>query len=198
MRRSQARRSRRQRSGARRQGRRAHRPERPPDRPIATIGTRIAELGLDQRRHHREDRRRSGWSRHSSRRPSSRNTTPNESTWPQTTVSNHETGLTTTISRPEQRRPLARPPSSRDHRPDEAADRDVREDRRDLDQVADAAGRLPSPGRPATGRTGSRACSRGRSPAVVEAVQAVSARFSAHAWNESRSNLRPVPGRRMR
>jgi hypothetical protein len=43
---------------------------------------------------------RSGRSRHSSRSPSNRKTTPNESTWPQVTESNHETGLTTAITAP--------------------------------------------------------------------------------------------------
>ena len=81
---------------------------------------------------------RSGWSRHSARRPSSRKTTPTESTCPQTTLSNQKMGLTTTTAAPS-RASRWRPPSSRiiDH--DEVAGREVRDDRRDLDQVADAA-----------------------------------------------------------
>ena len=55
---------------------------------------------------------RSGRSRHSSRRPSRRKTTPNESTWPQIELSNQVMGLTTTTSAP--RRAARRPaPSSR-------------------------------------------------------------------------------------
>ena len=78
---------------------------------------------------------RSGRSRHSSRRPSSRKTTPNESTWPQTTLSNQVIGLTTatTAAASASRSPAA---ELADHRPDEPADREVGQDRRDLDQVA--------------------------------------------------------------
>ena len=50
-----------------------------------------------------------------------------------------------------------------DHRPDEPADDEVGEDRRDLDQVADAAEPRGRPARRSTGRTGTPACSRGRS-----------------------------------
>ena len=43
---------------------------------------------------------RSGRSRHSSRRARSRTTTPTESTWPHSALSNHVTGLATTMSAP--------------------------------------------------------------------------------------------------
>ncbi len=55
---------------------------------------------------------RSGWSRQVSRRPSSRNTTPTESTCPQTTLSNQLIGLTTAMPAAARAR-LRRPPSSR-------------------------------------------------------------------------------------
>ena len=78
----------------------------------ATIGTRIASCGLIKAAMTVAMAARSGLSRHSSRIPISRNTTPNESTWPHRTESNHDTGLATTRAAPIN--PARRlPPSSR-------------------------------------------------------------------------------------
>src|SRR6476659_1972839 len=76
---------------------------------------------------------RSGRSRHSSRSPSIRKTTPNESTWPHTTLSNQLIGLRTATAAA----------ALTDHRPGEVADDEVGQDRRHLDQVADATDRVP-------------------------------------------------------
>ena len=64
----------------------------------ATIGTRIPSCGLMSAAITVQIAARSGWSRQSSRTPSRRKTTPNESTWPQTTESNQLTGLATAIT----------------------------------------------------------------------------------------------------
>jgi hypothetical protein len=66
----------------------------------ATIGTRIASCGLISAAITAQTAARSGRSRQSSRRPSNRNTTPNESTWPHVTESNQVTGLTTNSAAP--------------------------------------------------------------------------------------------------
>ena len=62
---------------------------------MATSGTRMPSCGLMTAAIIVKIAARSGRSRHSSRRPSSRNTTPNESTWPHTALSNQLTGLRT-------------------------------------------------------------------------------------------------------
>ena len=67
---------------------------------IATIGIRIPSWGLISAASAARIAARSGRSRQSSRSPSSRTTTPTESTCPQTTLSNHVTGFTRTISAP--------------------------------------------------------------------------------------------------
>ena len=64
----------------------------------ATIGTRIPSCGLVTAAITVKIAARSGRSRHSSRMPSSRKTTPTESTWPQMTLSNQVIGLTTAIA----------------------------------------------------------------------------------------------------
>ena len=109
----------------------------------ARIGIRIPSCGLMSAATTAKIADRSGWSRHSSRRPSSRKTTPTESTWPQTTLSNQLIGLTTATNAAA--RATRSPPAElEDHRPDEPADGQVGEDRRDLDQGdADPAGQLP-------------------------------------------------------
>ena len=114
----------------------------------ATIGTRIASCGLIRAAMTVQIAARSGWSRHSARRPSSRKTTPKESTWPQRTESNQVTGLKTTSAAPSEGRRFADADLA-GHRPDEPADREVGEDRRDLDQVADGAERCCRRARPA-------------------------------------------------
>ncbi len=78
----------------------------------ARIGMRIPSCGLISAATTAKIADRSGWSRHSSRRPSSRKTTPTESTWPQTTLSNQLIGLTTATNAA-MRATLRRPPSSR-------------------------------------------------------------------------------------
>ena len=109
----------------------------------ATSGMRMPSCGLMTAAMTVKIADRSGWSRHRVRRASSRNTTPNESTWPQATLSNQEIGLRTASRAADQGETVAAA-ELEDHRPDEVADREVREDRRDLDQVADAAHRLPT------------------------------------------------------
>ena len=109
---------------------------------IATIGMRIPSCGLMSAASAARIAARSGRSRHSSRRASSSTTTPTESTWPQTTLSNQVTGFTSTISAPifaDRSLPAELP----HHRPHEVGEREVAEDRRDLDQVADAADDVP-------------------------------------------------------
>ena len=113
------------RAGRRRGGRR---PRRPPSGSAAgqsarrivttaTIGIRIPSCGLISAATTAQIAARSGRSRHSSRRPSRRKTTPTESTWPQTTLSNQLIGLTTATNGAEQGQPLAgrraRGPSTR-------------------------------------------------------------------------------------
>ena len=61
----------------------------------ATIGTRIPSCGLMTAATVAQSAERSGRSFQSSRTASNRNTTPNESTWPQTTLSNQVIGLKT-------------------------------------------------------------------------------------------------------
>ena len=78
---------------------------------IATIGIRIPSCGLISAASVARIAARSGRSRHSSRSASSSTTTPTESTWPQTTLSNHATGLTMTIRAPI-RAARSLPPSS--------------------------------------------------------------------------------------
>ena len=113
---------------------------------------------------------------------------PDDAVEPGDRVDDHDRGT-------EQRQPLA-PTELADHRPDEVADREVGEDRRDLDQVADAAQGSPDRARRATGRTGSRACSRGRSRARRSRGGPSVARSVAQNRNESRSASNPEPGRR--
>jgi hypothetical protein len=66
----------------------------------ATSGTRIASCGLISAAITAQMAARSGRSRQSSRSPSSRKTTPNESTWPHVTESNQVTGLMTNSAAP--------------------------------------------------------------------------------------------------
>ena len=66
----------------------------------ATIGMRMPSWGLMMAASAARNAARSGRSRHSSRSASSSTTTPTESTWPQTTLSNHVIGLNTTIAAP--------------------------------------------------------------------------------------------------
>ena len=79
---------------------------------IATSGTRMPSCGLMIAATTVHTAARSGRSRHSSRRPSSMNTTPNESTWPQTTLSNQLIGFTTATNAAASAI-RSRPPSSR-------------------------------------------------------------------------------------
>ena len=94
------------------------RPERAPDGHHRDERDEDPELRLDDRGDDREDRRplRAGRAT-ASRSPSSRKTTPNESTWPQTTLSNQLTGLTTATKAAAEREPVAarraRGPSTR-------------------------------------------------------------------------------------
>ena len=131
----------------------------------ARIGIRIPSCGLISAATTAKTADRSGWSRHSSRSPSSRKTTPTESTWPQTTLSNQLIGLTTATNAAIERD--ASPAAElEDHRPDEPADGQVGEDRRHLDEGdADPADGLPDePEHPQHVQV-ARACSRGRSRA---------------------------------
>ena len=65
---------------------------------IATIGTRIASCGFTSAAMTARIAARSWRPRHSSRIPSSRNTVPKLSTWPQITESNQVIGLITTTA----------------------------------------------------------------------------------------------------
>ena len=78
----------------------------------ATRGIRIPSCGLMIVATTARIAARSGRSRHSSRNPSSMKTTPTESTWPQTTLSNQEIGLKTATAAPTNAS-RRRPPSSR-------------------------------------------------------------------------------------
>ena len=78
----------------------------------ARIGMRMPSWGLMSAAMTVKIAARSGRSRQTSRRPSSRKTTPTESTWPQTTLSNQVTGLST-ATRAAPSASDRRPPSSR-------------------------------------------------------------------------------------
>ena len=129
----------------------------------ATSGMRIPSCGLMIAAMTVKIAARSGRSRHSSRRPSSRNTTPNESTWPQTTLSNQLIGLRTATNAAAEREAVAAA-ELEDHRPDQPADGQVGQDRRDLDQRRRRRRRrCPTmPDQPQDVQV-ARACSRGRS-----------------------------------
>ena len=147
----------------------------------ATSGTRIPSCGLTIAAMTVKIAARSGWSRHSERRPSSRKTTPTESTWPHTTLSNQKTGLTIDHGRGEEGQALATAELA-DHRPDEVADGQVGQDRRHLDQVADAADGVPDrPDEPQHVQVAGRV--------VVEEVALVEAR-DARRWRDSTAQNR--------
>ena len=76
-----------------------------------TSGIRIPSCGLMRAAMTAKIADRSGRSRHRSRSPSRRKTTPTESTWPQTTESNQLIGLTTATNAAPSAR-LRRAPSS--------------------------------------------------------------------------------------
>jgi hypothetical protein len=78
---------------------------------MATSGIRMPSCGFTSAASVARIAARSGRSRHSSRSASRSTTTPTESTWPQTTLSNHDTGLSSTISAPT-RAARSLPPSS--------------------------------------------------------------------------------------
>ena len=82
-----------------------------------------------------------------------------------------------------------------DHRPDEVAEREVGEDRRDLDQVADAAERVADDADEPQDVQVARACSRGRSPGR-RSRRPSSARLLAQKRNDARSTPKPEPGSR--
>jgi hypothetical protein len=77
----------------------------------ATIGMMIPSCGLMSAAIMARTAARSDRPRHSSRRESSSTTTPTESTWPQTTLSNQVIGLMITIAAPI-RAARSLPPSS--------------------------------------------------------------------------------------
>ena len=99
----------------------------------------MPELGLDERREGREDRRalRSVAPQLAQRRAGGTPPRPNRP-GPRPTLSNQVTGLKRTSAAP-MRAARSLPAELARHRPDEVAEREVGEDRRDLDQVADAA-----------------------------------------------------------
>ena len=93
----------------------------------ATIGMRIPSCGLMRAAMTVKIAARSGRSRHSSRRPRRRKTTPNESTWPQSTLSNQVTGFMTVTKAADEREAIAAAELA-DHRPGQPADGEVGED----------------------------------------------------------------------
>ena len=109
----------------------------------ATIGTRIASCGLIRAAMTVKIAARSGRSRHSSRRPRSRKTTPNESTWPHRTRVEPADRVDDDEGGTDRGRPVAGAELPR-HRPDEPGDARVGKDRRDLDQVARLPERCPT------------------------------------------------------
>ena len=77
----------------------------------ATMGTRIASCGFTSAAVTARIAARSRRPFHSSRTASSRNTVPNESTWPQMTESNQVIGLTSTTIAASRARPWVTPRS---------------------------------------------------------------------------------------
>ena len=117
------------------------RPERPTDRHDGDQWHEDAQLGLHQRSDDREDGRalglvapqRAQGEQHEDD-PDRVDLPPHDIVEPEHRVDDHDHG-------PEQRDSLASPKLA-DHRPDEVPDRQVGEDGRDLDEVADAAERI--------------------------------------------------------
>ena len=122
-------------------GIRLDRPERPTDRHDRDERHEDPELGLHERRDDREDGgafglvspQRAQGKKHEDD-PDRVDLPPDDVVEPEHRVDDHDHG-------PEQREPLASAELA-DHRPDEVPDREVGEDGRDLDEVADAAERV--------------------------------------------------------
>ena len=128
----------------------------------ATIGTRIASCGFTRAATTARIAARSLRAFHSSRTDSSRNTVPKLSTWPQITESNQVIGFDDHDRAGDRRPPLADAEVA-GHEVDDEAEDDVGEDRRQLDQVADAAQELADDADQPQGIQVARACSRRRS-----------------------------------
>ena len=176
--------------------RRAGRPERPPDDDDRDDRDEDPELRLDERRDDREDRRALGpvapqlaqgeQQEHDAERV---DLAPDDAVEPGDRVEDDE-------RRAEPRRALAAAELA-DHRPDELAEGEVGEDRRDLDQVADAAERgCPTPpDEPQDVQVAGRVVV--EEVPVVEAVQArSSARLSAQNRKTRGRPRSRSPGRR--
>ena len=172
----------------------AGRPQRPPDGDDRDERDEDAELRLDDRRDDGVDRRALRAVAPQLAQPEQQeddaervDLAPHDAVEPGDRVEDGD-------GRRGEGQPVA-PAELADHRPGEPADREVGQDRRDLDEVADAADRVADdPDQPQDVQVAGRVVV--EEVAVVEAVEALVARFDAQNRNAPRSTSNPDPGRR--